>query len=362
MARYLLRALPVVGCVSLLCASAASAQQPVAEWQFNEGSGSVVADSSPHGLYGRLVAGAAPAWIVGVEGSALRFDGSDAVALPDSPELEPAQLTVAAWVRGAGTPGKFRYVFSKGASSCLRSSYGLYTGADGGGAFYVAGDGFFTLSPAVSPAAIWDRRWHRLAGSYDGARVRLYLDGVQVGSGTPAPTHIEYGVASREPFIGTYRGECELGFNGDLDDVAVWDTGLTSAQALADAAAPTETPSTGPIGKAPGSPPVVPIANGKRTTPSGCTSVKLSRRSVRARHRTKIVVTVRKGHARLAQTRVVLRAKHLRKVMRTDSRGQARFFVRASRKHKRLRIAVAAHRSAKCGTPVAYVHVRGARP
>ncbi len=360
MAKYLLRALPVVGCMSLLSASSASAQQPVAEWQFNEGSGSVIADSGPHGLDGTLVAGAAPTWIAGLEGSALRFDGSDAVALPDSPALEPAQLTVAAWVRRAGTPGTFRYMFSKGASSCLRSSYGLYTGADGGGAFYVAGDGFFTLSPAVPPGAIWDGRWHRLAGGYDGARVRLYLDGVQVGSGTPAPTHIEYGVASRAPFIGTYRGECELAFNGDLDDVAVWGTGLSSAQAKDDAAAPTETPSTGSIGKAPGTPPVVPIANGNRTTPAGCTSVNLSRRSVRASHRAKIVVTVRKGLARLARTRVVLRARNLRKVMRTNAHGRTSFVVRASPRHKRLRIAVAAHRSAKCGTPVAYVRVRSA--
>jgi hypothetical protein len=362
MAKSLSIALIVCGCLSgLPAASAAAAQQPVAEWSFDEGAGNVVADSGPHGLTGAFVAGAAPAWIAGVDGSALRFDGGDAVALPDSKALEPDRLTVAAWVRRAGTPGRFQYVFSKGASSCVRSSYGLYTGADGGAVFYVAGDGRFTLSPAAPPAAVWDGRWHRLAGSYDGSRVRLYLDGAQIGSGTPAPTHIEYGVASHAPFIGTYRGECDLPFDGDIDDVAVFGTGLSAAQAMDDAFPPAETPATGPIGKTPGSAPVLPVAKGKSTTPAGCTSVTVSRRAVRVKHRAKIVVTVRKGDKRVARTRVVLRAQHLRKVMRTNAKGRASFIVRATRNHKRLRFAVAAHRSAKCGTPVAYVQVRGRR-
>jgi len=159
MAKHLSRVLVVCGCLSgFLTANAAAAEQPVADWSFDEGAGSVVGDTGPHGLTGAFAASGAPAWIAGVEGSALRFDGSDAVALPDSTALEPGQLTVAAWVRRAGTPGTFRYVFSKGASSCVRSSYGLYTGANGGAVFYVAGDGLFTLSPAAPSAAVWDGR------------------------------------------------------------------------------------------------------------------------------------------------------------------------------------------------------------
>jgi hypothetical protein len=354
------RAVAVAAACVLLCAAPASAADPVAEWHLNEGSGTVATDSGAHHLDGALAG--PPSWIAGVEGTALRFDGNGDVELPDDPAFEPARITVAAWVRSSGSPGKFRYVFSKGASTCLRGSYGLYTGDTGGAAFYAAGNGLFTLSPQVSPSAIWDGRWHRLTGGYDGARVRLYLDGVQVGSGTPGPTNIEYGLSSRAPFIGTYRSNCELPFIGDIDDVTIWQSELTIEETMADAKAPPETPSSGPIGRAPGQNGAVAAVKGRRTTPAGCTSIALSRRSVRAGRTTGLVATVRRGGARVKGARVLLKAHKLRISTRSDARGHARFRVRPSTKAKRLRIAVATKRAANCGFPVAFVRVRPRQP
>ena len=120
-------------------------------------------------------------------------------------------------------------MISSGSSFCLRSSYGLYTGPGGGAAFYVAGDGAYSVSPALAPAAIWDGRWHRLAATYDGAAVRLYLDGAQVGDGTPGPTHIEY-LRNRGAYIGTYLGTCALPFVGDIDAPAIWNEALPAGR------------------------------------------------------------------------------------------------------------------------------------
>ena len=45
------------------------------------------------------------------------------------------------------------------------------------------------LRHAAGPASVWDGKWHHVAGTFDGSTVRLYVDGVQVGTGTPAPDH-----------------------------------------------------------------------------------------------------------------------------------------------------------------------------
>src|SRR3954470_20329598 len=244
-----------VALVTLFAASPAIARTPVGEWRFDEGSALVAHDSSGSGLDGALRAGTnAPTWIAGLQGSALHFDGDDEVALPDRAALEPAKITVAAWVRSTGSPGTYRYVLSKGSRSCWSSSYGLYTGESGGAAFYTSGAGAFTVSPQAAPSQVWDGRWHRLTGSYDGTRVRLYLDGAEVGSGTPNSDPISYGIASRAPYIGTYHGDCDLPYVGDIDALRVWNDARSAAAVAQDAVVP-------PTAKQPAGPvtPVVPI-------------------------------------------------------------------------------------------------------
>jgi hypothetical protein len=356
---FVITALMSVSC--LAGAAAASAfTAPVGSWRFDEGRGTLTRDSGAFHLDGVLPASGV-SWIAGVQGTALRFAAQSGVALPDGAALEPDAITVAAWVRRAGSPGAYRYMFSKGSSTCLRSAYGLYTGRDGGAAFYVAGDGLYTVSPEIPAAAVWDGRWHRVAGTYDGSRVRMYLDGVRVAHGIGAPTHIEYGLSSRAPFIGTYRGDCELPFAGDLDNVAVWSTALTRADIAQDAVPPATTPTTGPIGHAPGAPrpgsPSLPVPGGYTITPDRCTSLRLNRRNVRAARRTKVVVTVRRGTKRLRGARVLMRSGKLRKSARTNTSGRARFFVRAKRSHRRLTVRVVTTKRAACGTPVAYIRV-----
>jgi hypothetical protein len=329
----------------------------VAEWPFDEGGGTLVHDSGGSGLTGTL--DPAPDWIPGVTGSALRFD-NDAVRLPESALLRPAVVTVAAWVRHDGSPGPYRYVLSSGSSSCFRSSYGLYTDDGGGAAFYVAGDGAYTVSPALAPGAIWDGRWHRLAASYDGSTVRLYLDGAQVGNGTPGPTHIEY-LKTQGAYIGTYLGSCALPFIGDIDAPAIWNGALGAAQLAADATVPADAHPSGPVGPAPGRPPVG-ASPGARITPQSCTSVRVSRRTVRVGRRTTIAVTVRLGTKRRDHARVTLNGRRLHRALRTDRRGRGAFRVRATRHQRRLMVRVRGSRPAACGTPKAFVRVlRSAR-
>jgi hypothetical protein len=210
-------------------------------WKLDEGSGTTAADTSGNGNNG-VLAGAAT-WVPGVFGSALSFDGSTAeIKVSDNNALEPANaVTVSAWVKAAGSPGTYRYMAAKGGNQCIAASYGLYTGLGGGLEFYVSERHGLTF--ALSPDAgqgVWDGNWHLAVGTYDGTTIRLYVDGAQVGSGTPQTGSLEYLLQSSNDFyIGNYPSCQPHHFLGDIDEVMVWSRALSAAEISALASAPT---------------------------------------------------------------------------------------------------------------------------
>lgn len=200
---------------------------PVATWPLNEGSGTVAHDTSFHGNTGTLQ-GSGATWTSGRFQKALAFDGTGGdVNVPDKSILEPAtNITVSAWVKASSSPGNFDYIVDKGATGCLTASYGLYTGPNGGLIFYVSNDGQIGIHSPDAGTGVWDGKWHSVVGTYDGSSVRLYVDGTEVGSGTPDTGNIAYGLTtSNDLQIGNYSG-CSLPFSGSIDQVRVFDRTL----------------------------------------------------------------------------------------------------------------------------------------
>jgi hypothetical protein len=223
--------LMVVSVATLAIAGPASADSGLSGWwRFNEGSGTAAHDYSGHANNG-TPSGAQ--WTSGYFGGALGFDGNSArVDVPDSSSLEPASaLTVSAWVKASGAQGAFKYIVSKGDLSCIAASYGLYTGGNAGLQFYISQNGGFSFT--VSPDAgtgLWDGSWHFVVGTYDGSSVRLYVDGNQVGTGSPASGSIAYGLSGNDLFIGHYDGCTDHDFAGTIDEPAVWSQALNPVQ------------------------------------------------------------------------------------------------------------------------------------
>jgi hypothetical protein len=350
----------ILGCF----AAPASASSVLGHWAFDEGAGQQAIDDTAHANDGRLGSsvgadGADPAWTGGHDaGSALSFGGAQHVAVADTPALEPAHVAVDAWVRRVGSPGLWRYVLSKGALSCDRSAYALYSGWTGGMSFYVSSTSHYTISPEAPASLVWDGAWHHVVGSYDGQRVQLWVDGAQVGAGTPASLSIAYGVGSKGVYIGTYRGSCSLGFKGAIDDVRVWD-GLP----------PVPEQPLPVIPPVPGTPTQVAVSGGgslpasdsgaeraatSDATPRRCLRVTLSRRTVPLHKRALVVATVRSGNLRVAGVRVLVRGAGVTAGGKTNHKGKAGITVRARKRgHLTVRI-----RGEKAGCPTQTVRAR----
>ena len=117
--------------------------------------------------------------------------------------LATPQVTLVAWVRNLGAPPTLRYIAARGGDGpgqgCNGSSYALYTGVAGHAplSFYVRPTGGGVVFSPTAPVGVWDGSWHLVAGTFDGAGVQLYVDGVPAGASTPAPgAQIDYALSS----------------------------------------------------------------------------------------------------------------------------------------------------------------------
>jgi hypothetical protein len=167
----------------------------------------------------------------GEVGQAFQFAGNGEVRVPDSPSLDTPQVTVEAWVKSAvASPTaevNYKNLVAKGIGT-----YGLYTYADGGLAFYISdGENAPFISPDAGPG-IWDGQWHHVAATYDGSAVRLYADGKQVGNGTPASVTINYNLPGTHDLqvgnISQFAGSD--GFDGSIDELSIYNRALSASE------------------------------------------------------------------------------------------------------------------------------------
>jgi hypothetical protein len=230
---------PIVVTLGLVAAPAQASVPDIGKirgwWPMNEGRGQTIYDWSGNGNHGTLgstpgVDANDPTWIKGIFwGSALNFGGDDFVSIPSSTSLQPNQFTLSLWTRAPQSPGQFKYLLAKGSNQCVAASYGIWTASSGGIEFYVW-NGHDLVRAAGTANAIWDGRWHNVSATYDGVQAKLYLDGKDLGDVPGSPDPIQYNQPDGTASIGGYRGSCDLLFNGDIDQVMMFDKVLPITQ------------------------------------------------------------------------------------------------------------------------------------
>jgi fibronectin type 3 domain-containing protein len=204
----------------------------VAAFGFEETSGTTARDASSSHNDGAVTA--ALRSTQGRFGSALAFDGaSDYVTVPDSNSLDlSTAMTLEAWVNPA-TLGGWRTVLLKERTAAL--AYGLYANGnpDRPSAHASVGNSEFDTRGTAQVAAA---TWTHLATTWDGATLRLFVNGTQVSSRALSGTLDSSSLPLR---IGgnTVWGEW---FNGRIDEVRVYRRALTAAEIQADMTIPVD--------------------------------------------------------------------------------------------------------------------------
>jgi hypothetical protein len=196
----------------------------VSRWKLDEAGGNAVADSAG-GLNNGTVSGAAR-----IEGGfpgarhanpgSLRFDGND-----DFVELGTRNLpannqrqSVVFWVNVAAMPtnGRVCVSLTDGEPDGSRLKIGF---RENRVAVFKGGNDDLVTAPPISPG------WHHYAYTFDGTTHRLFIDGVQRGTGTVAP---DTG-AVRNARIGAIFNNAE-NFQGQIDDVRIYNRPLTALE------------------------------------------------------------------------------------------------------------------------------------
>ena len=115
----------------------------------------------------------------------------------------------------------------------------------------------------------------------DGTAVRLYVDGKQIGNGTPAAGPLAYGLPTgNDLFIGHYDGCPNLDFTGTIDEPQVWNGAFTSSDVATSYANLLElragAPAAPPAPQSPFAPPqavLQPVSSSQSTSTPGLISL-----------------------------------------------------------------------------------------
>src|SRR5687768_5750958 len=214
---------------NLLYPPANNASGLVAYYKLDDGSGAT-ATNSTGGTNGTIQN--APAWVISPSqhaGNALKFDGvDDIVSIPDHSSLDiTTAITLEAWVYATKNSG-IQNVICKSSNS-PNTGY-IFPRTDNGWTstivyLHIAG-GWRTLS-APYPGL---NAWHHLAATYDGATIRLYINGVEAAS-LARTGNI---TTNNKPLVLGNQTRITEYFGGSADEVRVWNVPRTQAHSQAD--------------------------------------------------------------------------------------------------------------------------------
>jgi fibronectin type 3 domain-containing protein len=225
---------------------------PVADYEFNETSGTVALDSGQAPADNGNIGGGVTR-VAGTGGTGgLQFDGSTGyvdLGYPSKLDLR-GQITVSAWIKPNNVTAQEDIVtrdwdgtttpFYLALLSNNSVEFGTYR-------FYYFGNPSVN-AVGTTQTALNDGNWHLITGVYDGTQFKVYADGVLLGS-----TADPYGVTiSDQP---TEIGRNTNGFGGShdyysgaMDDVRIYNTGLSDSDVAGLFSAPQASPPAAPTG------------------------------------------------------------------------------------------------------------------
>jgi hypothetical protein len=194
---------------------------PIAEWNFDEGTGTTANDTSGNNNSGTLTNG--PISAAGRLGASLSFDGvDDSVIKSDNATLDITNaITISAWIKPIASDANGTIVTKLGAYYLERHSDNklqVY--------FYGLSSPGYHQSTVIIP----NNSWSFVTVTYDGSSIRLYVDGAlnrEIPSITGSITN-----SASSLFVGSLEpgGSDNYEFTGFIDHVKIYNYARTPAQ------------------------------------------------------------------------------------------------------------------------------------
>ncbi len=196
--------------------------QPIAHWEFDDGTGALASDSA--GANPGVVYGAQ--WVDGRLRGALSFDGkNDYVDCGNAEVLAPEQMTLALWAFFEDN-ASYQYLLGKATNLSPSRDYALLTTGDGKPEFSFgesASSQVLVRSGEVSPVG----QWVHLVATRDGSIASLYVNGQLESSAAYTFSVMNKGYGLRIGSIGSKDGWAGF-FEGMIDDVRIYDQALSA--------------------------------------------------------------------------------------------------------------------------------------
>jgi hypothetical protein len=203
----------------------------VSIWHLNENSGATAYDSAD-GNDGEI---SGATWCAGVNGSALLFNGyDDHVSVADNGNLDiSSEGTIEAWIN-AKTHKKYAGIVHKGAKKDFSDeAYSLQFWDPGilRVALFATPTEYLTVD---STDALGTDQWYYVVATWNSSIVYLYINGEEnnsgsntIGSVRATDGSLQIGAQLTELYSSSYG---YFGFDGTVDEVAVYDVMLTPAE------------------------------------------------------------------------------------------------------------------------------------
>jgi hypothetical protein len=200
------------------------ADNPLGYWRLGETSGVIASDSSGHGRNGTYVNGVGlglAGALYGDPNKAASFDGvNDNVQVPDDPALRlNASWTIEFWARQISFANSFPGILGKGSA---HTPHGYVIWADPLGDLWLERNN----KDISSGAGALTSSFRYFVVTYDGSKIRWYVDGVlKTSSSANFPAN-----NGTQPLT---IGEGNEYGNNALDEVAIYGTALSAARIAA---------------------------------------------------------------------------------------------------------------------------------
>ena len=217
----------------------APSRLPIAAYSFDAGEGAALEDVTGNEHDGEIEGAS---WFDnGRFGKALSFDGeNDCVTIADSADLQLSEdFTLEAWVKPKDDGGSEPILFKE---KPYFGAYALYYGLEGEGDIEGLIGDEWEFRRAIDGADQDENVWLHVALAYDGAHMRLYVNGELIDTSSADDVESSSGDLS----IGCSQ-EFGDNFEGLIDEVRIYNRALGAGEVAADIGAGLQAPSRLPI-------------------------------------------------------------------------------------------------------------------